>query len=358
MPENANNQITIASRKIGPDQPCFIIAEAGVNHNGDMKLAHELIDAAVSAGADAIKFQAFVAEDLVTFDTPKATYQVETTGADDGQLAMLKALELTPAQQAEIKKHCDESGIIYLCTPYEETSANMLDDLDVAAFKVASTDTTNTPFLKFLAAMGRPVILSTGMSDDTEVDDAMAALAGVKGKTAILHCTSEYPAPPEESNLRAIRVLSRKFDCPAGYSDHSSGIGVSPYAVAAGASILEKHFSMDTGLPGPDHRASINPAELTELVATIRMIERMLGDGVKTPKASELKNKEKMQKSIVARHDMPAGHIIQAQDLAIKRPGTGLAPKLLDDVIGRKSAVALSQDSVLKNSDVIWTDEA
>jgi len=355
MPDTA---ITIAGRKIGTGHPCFIIAEAGVNHNGDMKLAHQLIDAAVAAGADAIKFQSFVAEELVTQNTPKANYQVETTGDDGGQMAMLKALELTPAQQAEIKQHCDDSGIIYLCTPYENISADMLDDLGVAAYKVASTDTTNIPFLRYLADKGRPVILSTGMSDEEEVEDAMAGLSAVKGKTAILHCTSEYPAPPEESNLRAIRNLCEKFDCPVGYSDHSAGIGVSPYAVAAGASIIEKHFSLDKDMPGPDHRASINPRELTELVKTVREIEIILGDGTKTPKASELKNKDKMQKSLVARRDIAAGQVITEEDLAIKRPGTGLAPKLFDEVIGRKALSAVSSDSVLTESDIGWDENA
>ncbi len=354
----SDNQIKILERLIGADQPCFIIAEAGVNHNGDMNLAHKLIDAAIAAGADAIKFQSFIAEDLVTAGTPKANYQVETTGTDDGQFGMLKALELSAGQQAEIKGHCDEGGIIYLCTPYEEKSADMLDRLDVAAYKVASTDTNNIPFLRYLAAKGRPVILSTGMSDEEEVENSMVALEAAKGKTAILHCTSEYPAPPEESNLRAIRRLREKYQCPVGYSDHTAGIGVSPYAIAAGASILEKHFTLDVDLPGPDHRASIIPEELTELVNMVRMVEKVMGDGVKIPMTSELKNKNKMQKSIVADRDIEAGHIFQAQDLVIKRPGTGLAPKLLDELIGKKSAVDISRDSVLQDSDVIWPDKS
>ena len=240
---------------IGSGNPCFIIAEAGVNHNGDMKLAHKLIDAAAKAGADAVKFQSFVTENLVTPEAQKARYQVETTGQDDGQFTMLKKLELSKDQQKELKTHCDEVGILYLCTPYEKKSADLLEAIDVAAYKIASTDTTNIPFLRYIAVKGISVMLSTGMSSLGEVEEAVNELKlhGLDGKIIILQCTSEYPAPVNEINLRAMKTMELAFGCPVGLSDHTPGIGASPWAVVARACVIEKHFTLDRNMEGPDH---------------------------------------------------------------------------------------------------------
>ena len=343
---------------IGQGNPCFIIAEAGVNHNGDMKLAHKLIDAAAEAGADAVKFQSFVTEDLVTPEAQKAKYQVETTGQNGGQFAMLKKLELSKDQQKELKIHCDEAGILYLCTPYEERSADLLEKISVAAYKIASTDTTNIPFLRYLARKDIPVLLSTGMSSLGEVEEAVNELKlhGLNGKIIILQCTSEYPAPVNEINLRAMKTMELAFGCPIGFSDHTPGIGASPWAVAAGACVVEKHFTLDRNMIGPDHRTSIEPKELAELVRTIRDVEAALGDGIKRPMPSELPNKTRMQKSLVATRLIPVGETILEADLACKRPGSGLPPKWFDRVVGKKAAKQIQKEETLELNSIIWYD--
>lgn len=351
-------EIEINGRKIGPGHDCFIIAEAGVNHNGEMVLAHRLIDAAKSAGADAVKFQAFVTEELVTARAPKADYQKATTGSGGEQYQMLKALELSAKQQREIKNHCDEAGIVYLCTPYDYPSADLLHKLNVPAFKIASTDTTNIPFLSYLAQFQRPVILSTGLSSLAEVEAAVDSLADIKGSVALLHCTSEYPAPPEQANLRAMQTLSRSFGMPAGFSDHTAGIGLSPMAVAAGACLLEKHFTLDRNLPGPDHRASVEPSELAELVRLVRLTEMAMGDGIKRQMPCEIVNKQRMQKSLVARRDLKAGHVLADADLICKRPATGLAPSFWAQVVGKRAAKDIAADSVLTLASIDWSETA
>jgi N-acetylneuraminate synthase len=348
----------IGKRLIGPGKPCFIIAEAGVNHNGDMQMAHRLIDAAARAGADAIKFQSFVTEELITPEAPKAGYQVETTGEEGSQYKMLKSLELSNDQQAELKEYCGKVGILYLCTPYEHTSVDMLDHMDIAAFKIASTDITNIPFLRYIASKGRPVILSTGMSTIGEVEVAVNTLTigGLSGKIIILHCTAEYPAPISEVNLRAILTMQQAFTCPVGFSDHTSGIGASPWAVAVGACVIEKHFTLARDMVGPDHRASLEPGELADLVRTVRDVEAALGDGIKRPMPSELPNKPHMQKSLVARRSILAGGTITPDDLACKRPGFGLSPSWFDRVVGKRAAVYIPKDRILTLSSVDWSE--
>jgi len=349
--------VQVGDRLVGPGQPCFIIAEAGVNHNGDMNLAHRLIDAAAEANADAVKFQSFVTEELITPEAPKAGYQVETTGDPGSQYKMLKALELSANQQAELKAHCEQVGILYLCTPYENTSIDMLDRMDVAAFKIASTDTTNIPFLRYIASKGRPVILSTGMSTLGEVEQAINTLhaEGLDGKIVILHCTSEYPAPISEVNLRAILTLKQAFGCPVGLSDHTPGVGASPWAVAVGACMIEKHFTLDRNMVGPDHRASLESDELAALVRTVRDVEAALGDGIKRLMPSEIPNKPLMQKSLVAQRSIRAGETITAKDLACKRPGFGLAPSWFERVVGKRATVDIPKDGVLTMSSVDWS---
>lgn len=350
--------VDIDRRSVGPGAPCFIIAEAGVNHNGDMALARRLIDEAAAAGADAVKFQAFITEELVTRRAPKAGYQLQTTtAADTEQFAMLKALEVSAEDMAGLRDHCAARGVAFLCTPYENASADMLDRLGVAAYKIASTDTTNTPFLRHVASKGRPVILSTGMSTLAEVEAALAALAPVRDRTILLHCTAEYPAPVEEANLRAMAAMTAAFQVPVGFSDHTAGLDAAGWAVALGACVIEKHFTLDRAMAGPDHRASIEPAELAELVRRIRLLETALGDGIKRPTAAEIPNKPRMQKSIVARSAIAAGQVLGADDLTCKRPGGGLPPDWLDRVIGRAAAVDLAPDDVLTLASIAWGGE-
>jgi len=350
--------VRIGDRLVGGDAPVMIIAEAGVNHNGDVKLAHELIDVAAKAGADAVKFQSFITEELVTMNAAKAEYQVTTTGSPGRQYEMLKALELTAEEQASLKAHCEELGILYLCTPYETISVDMLDRLGVVAFKIASTDTTNVPFLKYVASKGRPVILSTGMSTLGEVEMAVEALraGGLGGQFILLHCVSEYPAPIQEANLRAMRALAQAFGCPVGYSDHTRGIGAAPWAVAAGACVVEKHYTLDRKMPGPDHRASLEPKELTQLVRNIREVERSLGDGIKRPTDGELRNKVLMQKSLVASREIRAGEQISPDAVTCKRPGTGLAPHYFDVIVGHKAVKAIAAGEVLTFGSIDWTE--
>lgn len=327
--------IQIGKRAVGRDAPCFIIAEAGVNHNGDLAIAHRLVDTAFEAGADAVKFQAFRAENIVTAAAPKAAYQIDAMADGDAtQFAMLKSLELDAGQHAELKAHCEKRGITYLCTPYDLESLAMLDAMAVEAFKISSTDTTNLPYLQAVAGYGRAVILSTGLCTLAEVEAAVGALAPVGDRLAILHCTSEYPAPVADSNLRAMHTLAAAFHVPIGFSDHTAGIGMAPYSVAAGAAIVEKHITLDRTMPGPDHKASIEPSELAEMVTAIRTVEAALGDGIKRPKPSEEKNREIVRKSLVAATDIRKGERLSAANVTAKRPGSGISPASFAAVVG------------------------
>jgi N,N'-diacetyllegionaminate synthase len=351
-----NNFVRIKNFTIGRGNPCFIIAEAGVNHNGDIDLAHKLIDAAKFAGADAVKFQSFKAEALVTPHSKKADYQLNTNHGDNSQLSMLKKLELSKSEQVQLKNHCDEKGILYLCTPYEQESADLLEQIGVDAYKIASTDTSNLPFLRHLAKKNIPVLLSTGMSCLGDVEESVNALTinGLEGKIIILQCTSEYPAPLKDVNLLSMKTMETAFHCPVGFSDHTPGLGASPWAVAAGACVIEKHFTLDRNMEGPDHRASINPKEMAELVATVRDVELALGNGIKRIMPSELKNKSKMQKSLVAAHKILSGETIRIEDIVCKRPGTGLEPKWFDRVIGRQAAKDIDKEEVLTLDVISW----
>lgn len=348
--------VNFGNYRIGPDQPCFIIAEAGVNHNGDINLAHQLIDVALKSGADAVKFQSFVTEEIITPDAPKANYQVETTGTKGSQFSMLKSLELDFNQQKELKEHCDGAGIMFLSTPYDTSSVDLLDKMNVAGYKIASTDTTNVPFLRYVASKGKPAILSTGMSTLGEVELAVETFrsAGQIDNLILLHCTSEYPARFEEINLRAIATLQQGFDLPVGFSDHTQGVGASPWAVAFGACVIEKHFTLDHNMVGPDHRASLDPDQLADLVGQIRQVEMALGDGVKKLMPGELSNKTRMQKSIVARRQLAKGETITPQDITTKRPGDGLPPVYYDRLIGRKTARSIEKDELISLGAIDW----
>lgn len=341
-------QIKIGDTLIGDKQPCFIIAEAGVNHNGDVKLAKKLIDAAKIAGADVVKFQTWITEEIVIKSTRQADYQAKNTGIRESQFDMLKKLELTKNDFKELKDYADKKGIIFLSTPDEEKSADFLFDLGVPAFKIGSGEITNLPFLRHVAGKKRPIILSTGMADLNEVKEAVKAIKSQKNnKIIILHCTSNYPCPLKEVNLRAIDTL-RKFDLPVGYSDHTVGIMVPVMAVARGAAVLEKHFTIDKNLPGPDHKASLDPKELKEMIKLIRDAEKALGDGIKKPTESEQKIKKVIRKILVAREDIAKGTKIKKNMLAAKRAGIGISPKDLDMAIGRWTKINIKKDNIIK----------
>lgn len=348
--------IRLGDRSVGDDMPVLIVAEAGVNHNGDIHLAHRLIDAAVKAGADAVKFQSFITEDLITPEAPKAAYQVETTGGPGSQYGMLKSLELSADQHASLKAHCGDAGILYLCTPYENTSVDMLDRMGVAAFKIASTDTTNIPFLRHVARKRRPVILSTGMSTLGEVEHAVQTLrdGGLDGRIILLQCTSEYPAPINEVNLRAMLTMRQAFACPVGFSDHTQGVGAAPWAVALGACVVEKHLTLDRSMAGPDHRASLEPAELATLVRTVREVEAALGDGVKRLMPSERANKPLMQRSLVTARAIRPGEKISGDALTCRRPANGLPPSYFDKIVGRKAARFIAAGELISLDSIDW----
>lgn len=336
-----------------PAPRTFVIAEAGVNHDGSPERALALVDAAQRTGADAVKFQTFRADALVTADAAKAAYQRTTVPGDDGQYAMLKALELSEADLRRIRDRCDEVGIEFLSSPFDAESADLLDALGMRTFKVPSGELTNLPFLRHLGAKRKPVILSTGMAWLGEVETAVRTLQGAgAAAVTLLHCVTEYPAPIEQVNLRALHTLREAFGLPVGYSDHTTGIEVSVAAVALGATVVEKHFTLDATLPGPDHRASLEPGPFADLVAAIRRVEAALGDGRKRPAPCEVANAAVVRKSLVAAHDLVAGTRLTAADLAAKRPASGIPPTAWDGVIGRVLRRDLRADERLRWEDL------
>lgn len=326
----------------------FIIAEAGVNHNGSIDLALRLIDAAKASGADAVKFQTFRADLLATRSAHKAPYQERTTSDAESQFEMLQRLELDAAAHQRLIDHCRQVEIQFLSSPFDVQSADLLATLNVPLYKVPSGEITNLPFLQHLARKGRPLILSTGMSTLGEVEEAVQVLqaAGATQMT-LLHCVTEYPAPYAEVNLRAMQTLKSAFGLPVGYSDHTPGIDIAIAAVALGAEVIEKHFTLDRSLPGPDHAASLEPDELQQMVAAIRHVEAALGTGLKAPAPCELPNLTVARKSVVAARALPKGHLLAIGDLDIKRPGNGLAPKLLPALIGRTLRAGVAKDEII-----------
>jgi len=336
--------VDIGGRRVGPGHPTFVIAEAGVNHNGDLDLARRLIDAAVRAQADAVKFQTFITEESISTVAPQAAYQRRNTGVTESQFDMVKRLELPPEAFAELSDYCQSRKIIFLSSPFDAPSVDLLDRLNVPAFKIASGEITNLPFLEYLASQRRPIILSTGMSYLAEVETALEAIGRAGNPPVILlHCVSNYPAEANDVNLRAMATMSQKFQLPVGYSDHTRGIEVSLAAVALGACVIEKHFTLDRNLPGPDHKASLEPHELADLVRGSRLVEASLGDGLKRPAASEMDTARVARKSLVAAQDICAGDVLTRESIAIKRPGTGLPPAMRDQVIGRKARIDISE---------------
>lgn len=344
MPES----IEIAGHRLGVGERCFIIAEAGVNHNGSVDLAIELAEAAARAGADAVKFQTFIAESMITADAPKAEYQKDTTSPDESQLEMVKRLELSFAEFAKIKAHCDGIGIVFLSTPFDFQSVDLLSRLEAPAFKISSGDVTNHPLLEYVARANKPVILSTGMSNLSEVEEAVGVIRNTGNEQLVLlHCTTNYPADPGDINLRAMQTMAEAFRVPVGYSDHTTGIDISIAAVALGACVIEKHFTLDRNLPGPDHRASLEPDELRDLIQAIRRVGDALGDGKKVPADSELDTARVARRSLVAAENIYAGTRILREMIAAKRPGTGLSPTKLSLIVGRTALVDIAAGSML-----------
>jgi len=340
--------IKISNRAVGEGEPCFIIAEAGVNHNGDLNMAKKLVELAREAGADAVKFQTFRAEEVVTKSAEKAEYQKKTTSIDESQYEMLKRLELSEEAHFELKSHADKQGIVFLSTPYDEQSIDLLVRLGVPALKISSADITNHPLLSYVAIKNIPIILSTGMSTLGEIEEAVETLINAGNMQLILlHCNFNYPARMDDINLRVMTTLKQTFGLLIGYSDHTTGIEVPLAAVALGADVIEKHFTLDRHLPGPDQLSSIEPTELKDMVTGIRNIERALGSPVKRISGEEAQNREICRRSIVAATDIPQGTVITNDMLATKRPGTGILPKYTRDLVGRKATCNIAKDDLI-----------
>ncbi|MDN3555244.1 N-acetylneuraminate synthase [Halomonas maura] len=331
----------------------FVIAEAGVNHNGSLEMALELVDAAKRCGADAVKFQTFKAEALVTRQAAKAAYQRASTSDSDSQYAMLKSLELAEDDFVRIHAHCRQQGIEFLSSAFDMASADFLDGLGMSLFKIPSGEITNWPLLACIGGFGKPVILSTGMCHLADVEAALHRLeAAGAGEVTVLHCVTEYPAPYAQINLSAMHTLAEAFGVKVGYSDHTAGIEIPIAAVALGATVIEKHFTLDTRLPGPDHAASLAPDEFRHMVTAIRHVESARGDGRKRPAPCEWPNLGVVRKSITAQCAIAEGEIITLEHLALKRPGSGLSPCLLDTVIGRRAARTIAVDELLDWEDL------
>jgi N,N'-diacetyllegionaminate synthase len=329
----------------------MIIAEAGVNHNGDLTMARQLVEVAAAAGADVVKFQTFRADKLVTRSAAKADYQAAATGGAETQFDMLQRLELSVEDHKALMAHCAAHSIAFLSTAFDSESMDLLVSLGLTLFKIPSGEITNLPYLRRIGGFGGEVILSTGMATLADIEAAIDVLEGAgtpRDRITVLHCTTEYPTPMDEVNLLAMGSIGTAFGVPIGYSDHTPGIEVAIAAVALGASVIEKHFTLDRTLPGPDHKASLEPDELTAMVRGIRNIEIALGDGIKRPTPTEARNRPVARKSLVAARAIGAGEIFSDENLAIKRPGTGITPMRWDEVLGRAAPRDFSPDEQIE----------
>ena len=326
----------------------YIIAEAGVNHNGSFELACRLVDAAKAAGVDCVKFQTFRSENLVSGSAGKAEYQKDTTG-EGSQLDMLKKLELSYDEFLKLKEYCDRAGICFLSTPFDLESIAFLDSIDMPFWKIPSGEVTNYPYLAALAKTGKPVVMSTGMCSMAEIEDAVRVLRenGTE-EIKLLHCNTEYPTPFEDVNLKAMKTMRDWFGLETGYSDHTRGIEIPLAAVALGAAVIEKHFTLDRNMEGPDHKASLEPDELAEMVSGIRHIEEAMGSGVKEPSPSEKKNIAVARKSIVAKQPIRKGEKLSEDNLTVKRPGTGISPMKWKEVIGTAAIRDFAEDEIIE----------
>lgn len=328
----------------------FIIAEAGVNHNGSLELAKKLIDAACEAGADAVKFQTFRASNLVSKNAQKADYQRQTTGADESQFQMIKKLELDVNTHEILIDYCQQKNIMFLSTPFDHDSVELLNDLGLGIFKIPSGEITNLPYLRHIGGLNKKIILSTGMANLGEIESALNILTKsgtARGNITVLHANTEYPTPMCDVNLKAMQTVASAFGLPVGYSDHTPGIEIPIAAVAMGASVIEKHFTLDKTMPGPDHRASLEPDELKAMVTAIRNIELALGNGIKQPSPSESKNMAIARKSLVAKAPIKEGDILTADNICVKRPGTGISPMRWDEVLGTTAQRDYLEDEVI-----------
>ena len=329
----------------------LIIGEAGVNHNGDLNIARKLIDVAVEAGVDMVKFQTFITEEGITGNAEKAKYQLSATDKKETQFEMLKKLELDREAHEELIRYCNQKGIRFLSTAFDHPSIDLLNELNIPLYKIPSGEITNLPYLRHIGRMGKPVILSTGMATLKEVEDAINILkeSGTpKGEITVLHCNTSYPTPMEDVNLKGMLTIRDELEVKVGYSDHTLGIEIPIASVAMGASVIEKHFTLDRGMEGPDHKASLDPCELKAMVNAIRNIENALGDGVKRPSSSEMENKSVARKSIVAARDILEGEILTKEDLVVKRPGTGISPMKWDEIIGTIAQRDFSKDEAIE----------
>lgn len=327
----------------------FIIAEAGDNHNGRFDLALQLVDKAVEAGADCVKFQTFVTENVISKFAEKAEYQIESTGAGESQYEMVKKLELSFDQFREIQAYCKKKGILFLSTPFDLDSIKFLEEIHIPFFKIPSGEITNLPYLIKIANTGKDVILSTGMSTIEEIGNALKILRqNGAGKITLLHCNTEYPTPYEDVNLRVMDTLRKTFGVEVGYSDHTKGIEVPIAAAALGAVIVEKHFTLDCNMEGPDHQASLEPEELKQMVVGIRNIEKTLGSDEKFPTESERKNISIARKSIVAGRNIKKGELLTEKNLSVKRPGDGISPMEWYNVIGTEAVRDFGEDELIQ----------
>ncbi|MEM0486371.1 MAG: N-acetylneuraminate synthase [Thermoplasmata archaeon] len=329
----------------------FIIAEAGVNHNGSLEMAKKLVDVAFESGADAVKFQTFKTENVITQLAPMADYQKKNLGVEKSQFEMVKELEISFEDFEKLKNYCDKKGIMFLSTPFDIESARFLRDLGLEIFKIPSGEITNYPLLREIGSYGRKVILSTGMANLGEIEDALDVLMefGTKRENIIvLHCNTEYPTPFEDVNLKAMLTIREAFKVEVGYSDHTIGIEIPIAAVALGARVIEKHFTLDRNLPGPDHKASLEPHELKAMIKAIRNVEKALGDGIKKPSLSEKKNINIARKSIVAKRDIKAGEIFTEENITTKRPRTGMDPMRWKEIIGKVAKRDFKKDEELE----------
>jgi N,N'-diacetyllegionaminate synthase len=337
-------------KSMQPVSRTLIIAEVGVNHNGDLKIAKELIKEAAIAGADAVKFQSFNTDSLVTEHAPKAEYQITSDEDNDSNYQMLKKLELSRDDHAILINECKIHNIEFFSTAFDIENLEFLLQLNMNRIKIPSGEITNLPFLKYISSINMPVILSTGMADLNEIEGAVDILLCnklSKSNLSILHCTSQYPAPFDEVNLRAIPTLKSKFGIEVGYSDHTLGIEASIAAVALGATIIEKHITLDSNLPGPDHKASIEPNSLRDMISAIRNIEIGLGDGIKQPSLSEIKMRNVARKSIVAKKHILKDDILSMENMTIKRPGNGISPMLIEELFGKKASKDFVKDEII-----------
>ncbi len=329
----------------------LIIAEAGVNHNGDMELAKQIVEVAANAGADLVKFQTFSAERLATASAPKANYQNQTTDQKQSQFAMLQQLELTPQMHEQLIAHCAIQGIGFFSTGYDTQSVDYLASLGAERFKIPSGEITNLPYMRHIGGLGKPLILSTGMATLGEIEAALDVLeiAGTpRSNITVLHCNTEYPTPMQDVNLLAMTRIRDAFGVAVGYSDHTAGTEVPIAAVALGATVIEKHLTLDRKLPGPDHKASLEPDEFAAMVRSIRNIENAMGDGVKKPSPSEAKNRQFGRKSLVAARPIRAGETFTSENVAVKRPGSGISPMRWDEVMGKVANQDYALDEQIK----------